>query len=135
VIENTRLYIQRLFPDHAASLELLLATLKYDLTPNPGREDVEAHPGLVRDSKDIPVALAAIRAGADYLVGTDRDFTAIDESTAELRRYIKAMPAGLFPREVMGWTSKAFSVRPFESSTFPSNARTRIGRTTRVSAR
>jgi hypothetical protein len=68
-----------------------------------------AHTGLVRDAQDIPVALAAIRAGVDYLVSTDQDFTAEDETTANLHRHIKPIQPGSFLREVMGWTSEELS--------------------------
>lgn len=77
----------------------------------------------MRDVRDIPVALAAIEARADYLVSTDRDFTDVDETTAELRRYLNCKKVGSFLREVMGWTSEELAaierrhwsslVRPF----------------------
>ena len=34
-----------------------------------------------------------------------RDFTDVDETTAELRRYLNCKKVGSFLREVMGWTS------------------------------
>jgi predicted nucleic acid-binding protein len=109
VLTGARLYVGGLFPDHQADLELVLALLKHELVPDPSAEEVAAHPGLVRDAKDIPVALAAIRAGVDCLVSTDHDFTALDDTTAELRRHIKPMQPGSFLREVMGWTSEELS--------------------------
>jgi len=57
-------------------------------------------------------------------VSTDRDFTDVDETTAELRRYLKPIRVGSFLREVMGWIGRALSAierrrwsdleRPFE---------------------
>lgn len=68
-----------------------------------------AHAGLVRDEKDIPVALAAIQARMDYLVSTDRDSTDKDETTTELRKYLNPIKVGTSLREVMGWTSQSLS--------------------------
>ena len=45
----------------------------------------------------------------DYLVSTDRDFTDIDETTAELREYLTPIKAGWFLHDVMGWTSQSLS--------------------------
>ena len=55
---------------------------------------------------DVPVALAAIAAGVDYVVSEDKDLTAKAETTAELRRDLKVLLSGTFLREVMGWTSE-----------------------------
>jgi len=109
VLDSARLYVRKLFPEHLEALETLLELLDYELVPDPPPEEVAAHAGLVRDAKDIPVALSAIRAKADYLVSTDRDFTDVDETTAELRRYLKPIRVGSFLREVMGWSSQELS--------------------------
>jgi predicted nucleic acid-binding protein len=61
---------------------------------------------LVRDESDIPIALAAINAGVDYLVSEDKDFTARNETTAELYEQLEVLLSGTFLRQVMGWTSK-----------------------------
>ena len=106
VVDSARLYVARLFPEHLDDLEVLLSVMPYERVPDPPPEEVAAHARLVRDPKDVPVALAAIRAGAEYLVSTDRDFTDEDETTAELRRYIRPIKVGTFLREVMGWTSE-----------------------------
>jgi predicted nucleic acid-binding protein len=109
VLDSARLYVQELFPAYQDALEVLLALLDYELIPDPTPAEVATYPNLVRDAKDIPVALAAIQAQVDYLVSTDLDFTAEDETTAELRRYLKPLKVGTFLREVMGWTSEALS--------------------------
>ena len=67
------------------------------------------HPNLVRDAKDIPVALSAVQARADCLISTDRDLTDENDTTAELRRHTRPIRIGTFLREVMGWTSEALS--------------------------
>jgi predicted nucleic acid-binding protein len=71
VLDSARWYVQELFPEHREALGALLDLLDYELVPDPAPDDVAAHADLVRDAKDIPVALAAIQAGADYLVSTD----------------------------------------------------------------
>lgn len=109
VLDSARLYVQSLFPDYLEALEVLLVLLKHELVLDPSPEEVAAHAGLMRDTKDIPVALAAIHARVDYLVSTDRDFTDVDDTTAELRRNLKPVRVGSFLREVMGWTSEALS--------------------------
>jgi predicted nucleic acid-binding protein len=109
VLDSARLYVQKLFPDHYDALETLLVLLDHELIPDPLPDVVAAHEKLVRDVKDIPVALSAIQANADYLVSTDRDFTDVDDTTTELRRYLKSLRPGSFLREIMGWTSEALS--------------------------
>jgi predicted nucleic acid-binding protein len=109
VLNSARLYVQDLFPEHRGALEVLLNLLDHELIPDPSPDKVAAHADLVRDEKDIPVALAAIQGRADYLVSTDRDFTDIDETTAELRKYLNPIKVGTFLREVMGWTSQSLS--------------------------
>lgn len=105
VLDSARYYIRERFPQHTAALETLLELLDYELAPDPSSEQVAAHPDLVRDVKDVPVALSAIAAGVDYLVSTDQDFTDQDETTVELRRHLDYRKVGSFLREVMGWTS------------------------------
>jgi predicted nucleic acid-binding protein len=66
---------------------------------------VARHIDLVRDPTDVPVALAAINAGVDYLVSEDKDLTIQDETTAQIRQALHVMISGTFLREVMGWKS------------------------------
>jgi predicted nucleic acid-binding protein len=68
---------------------------------------MERNADLVRDPKDVPIALAATSAKVDYLVTNDRDLTAQDETTAALRARIQPISVGRFLREVMGWESEA----------------------------
>ena len=106
VVRSAYFYVARLFPEHVTDLEVLLGVMSYELAPDQPLKEMAAHARLVRDPKDVPVALAAIRAGAGYLVSTDWDFTDEDETTAELRRHIRPVKVGAFLREVMGWTSE-----------------------------
>jgi putative PIN family toxin of toxin-antitoxin system len=104
VLDSVRFYLQQRFPQYQAALEALLDLLNLEAVPDPTPEQVAAHAGLVRDVKDIPVALAAIQAGAEYLVSTDRDLTDVDDTTAELRRHLRPMAVGAFLHEIMGWS-------------------------------
>jgi len=109
VVKGARQYIHKLYPGYEQALELLLQYLEYELVPDPSPDSVAEQTGLVRDSKNIPVALAAIRANADYLVSTDRDLIDVDDSTARLRQYIKLVAPGAFLQQVMGWSHEALS--------------------------
>jgi predicted nucleic acid-binding protein len=83
-----------------------LAISQYKLVPIPSPEEIQGNLDLVRDPNDIPIALAAIKAGVDYLVTNDKDLTAVDETTTVLRQRIKPIIVGKFLREVMGWKSE-----------------------------
>ena len=109
VLDSARLYVRERFPDHQGALDALLELLDLEVAPDPLFEEVTAHAGLVRDAKDIPVALAAIGAKAEYLVSTDRDFTDVDDTTAELGRHLKPISVGAFLHEVMGWSHESLS--------------------------
>lgn len=108
-LDSARLYVRERFPDHLGALEAFLELVELEVVPDPTLEEVGANAGLVRDRKDIPVALAAIAAGAEYLVSTDRDFTDLDDSTVELRRRIRPLAVGAFLHEVMGWSHESLS--------------------------
>jgi predicted nucleic acid-binding protein len=104
VIRQARRRIAQRFPEFLAAFDEFLIRCPYELVPDPSPEDVQNHSGLVRDVTDVPVALAAIQAGVDYLVSEDKDLTEVDETTVELRRYIYPLISGTFLRQVMGWS-------------------------------
>lgn len=109
VLDSARLYVAKLFPDYREALELLLGMLDYEVITDPSLEMVATHHNLVRDVRDVPIALAAIQANVDYLVSTDSDFTDVDDTTVVLRQHLKPLRPGEFLREVMGWTSEALA--------------------------
>jgi predicted nucleic acid-binding protein len=113
VLDSVRLYVGTLFPDYRETFEVLLAVLHYELVPDASPEAVKAHADLVRDPKDVPVALAAIQAGVDYLVSTDQDFTDVDDSTAELRTQLRPIRVGSFLHDGMGGRRPCHSPRTF----------------------
>lgn len=89
-----------------ATLEQFLADCPYELIADPSRQEVLENAGLVRDPTDVPIALAAIKAHADYLVTNDKDLTAVDATMDVLREQIQPIIVGRFLREVMGWSSE-----------------------------
>ena len=105
-IREARERMARGTPLQQQALEQFLADCDYEEVPDPSREEVEKNAGLVRDPKDIPIALAAINAEEDYLVTNDKDLTAKDETTATLRKRVQPIIVGRFLREVMGWESE-----------------------------
>jgi predicted nucleic acid-binding protein len=109
VLDSAHRYVGEMFPEHRSALDVLLRLLDHELALDPTPDEVSAHAGLVRDAKDVPVALAAIQARVDYLVSTDRDFTDVDDTTVELRRHLVPIQVGSFLRQVMGWSSQQLS--------------------------
>jgi predicted nucleic acid-binding protein len=110
VIKEARLHIKRLIPDMLERFEVFLQGSGYEEVAAPSDKEVAANADLVRDPKNVPIALAAINAQVDFLVTQDKDFTDEDESTAELHQRLNIMLPGTFLREHMGWTSEALEV-------------------------
>ena len=107
VIREARRRIRREFPEFESQFEEFLASVGYEEAPVPRAEEIAAHQGLVRQAKDIPVALSVRAAKTDYFVTYDRDFTDADETTAAVRKAIAGIRLPpVFLREVMGWTSE-----------------------------
>jgi predicted nucleic acid-binding protein len=104
-VREARLRMARGTPAGMRALEQVLIDGVPEIVPDPSPEEVQRHLALVRDVKDIPIALAAITARVDHLVSNDKDLTALDETTAELRRYLQPMTVGRFLHEIMGWSS------------------------------
>lgn len=107
VIEEARNRIQKSFPDLQEDFETLLEIIQYESAPIPTKEELAANQDLVRQEKDIPVALSIAAAGVDYFVTYDRDFTNVDETTEKVHQ---AIPGIILPpvflRDVLGWTSE-----------------------------
>jgi predicted nucleic acid-binding protein len=105
VIDQARRRMSKKFPEYLDLFEELLREAKYEIVDTPSDDQIEQNRTLVRDITDVPVALAAINARVDYLVSEDKDLSAKDETTLELRKHLKVMIAGTFLREVMLWQS------------------------------
>ena len=105
IIEQTYRNVQKYFPDSLADLGEVLALCDYTEVPDPSPEEVEAQSALMRDSTDIPIAVAAITAQVDCFVTTDKDFTDKTPENEELQQKLRIMLPGTFLREYMGWSS------------------------------
>lgn len=107
VIREARRRITTTFPDLLERFETFLLGIDYELAPLPTKEEIAANKGLVRQAKDIPIALSISAAQVDYFITYDRDFTDQDKTTERVR---KAIPGIVLPpvflRDVMGWTSE-----------------------------
>jgi predicted nucleic acid-binding protein len=112
VVREATRRIRLQFPGFEQDFEQLLEALSYEEAPLPTEEEIAGNPQLVRDVKDIPVALSIKKASVDYFVTYDRDFTDEDETTKEVRAAIPGiMLPPVFLREVMNWTSEELERR------------------------
>ncbi len=102
VINEARRHILRLFPRVIEQFDTILAASNYEEVPTPSKDELTAHAGLVRDTQDIPVALAAINAQVDCFITQDKDFTDPGEP---IHQHLTILLPGTFLREHMGWTS------------------------------
>ena len=105
-IHQARTHLAKDFPIFLKGFELFLKNCDIEFVDNPSPEEVKKHQNLVRDKKDIPIALSAINARVDYLVIDDKDLTIKDNTTKELRQFVQTIICGTFLKEVMGWTSE-----------------------------
>ena len=93
-LTRARHYIETKFVAHVERLERFLATGIIEIVDDPPDAEVRANMDLVRDEDDVPVVLAAIKAGAKYLVSTDLDLTVMDKTTEKLRRQVTPIRPG-----------------------------------------
>lgn len=111
VILEARRRITTTFPDLLERFESVLSGIDYELAPLSTKAEIAASKELVRQAKDIPLALSIIAAGVDYFITYDRDFTDQDKTTERVR---KAIPGIILPpvflRDAMGWTSEELEV-------------------------
>ena len=108
-LARARHYIETKFVAHVERLERFLATGIIEIIDDPPDVEAQANMDLVRDEDDVPVALAAIKARAKYLVSTDLDLTVMDKTTEKLRRQITPIKPGDLLKGLLGWTSKELS--------------------------
>jgi predicted nucleic acid-binding protein len=106
VIAEARNRIVTTFPQFRAEFEFLMANLRYESAPVPTREEVSANHTLVRQLKDVPIALSIMAARVDYFVTYDRDFTDSSETTRAVQEAIPGIVLPpLFLRDILGWSS------------------------------
>jgi predicted nucleic acid-binding protein len=106
IIKQARRRVSARFPGYSDQFEQFLQNCRYELVNDPTPKEIANHKDLVRDVTDIPIALAAINAGVDYLVSEDKDLTARDETTIKLRKQLRVMMAGTFLRQALDWKSE-----------------------------
>jgi len=106
VIQQARTNLRRKFPESVGRFDLWLSVCRFELVPDPSQSERDAHLGLVRQVEDVPIALASIKAGVDYFVTEDKDFTDKSATTDEVQRQLTIMRPVIFLREVMGWSSE-----------------------------
>ena len=68
IIEEAHRHIARLIPNAVGLFEVFLLESGYELVADPTLDEVAENAQLVRDLKDVPIALAAIHAHIDFLV-------------------------------------------------------------------
>lgn len=107
VIQEARRGIAKINPAFTDRFERLLQEINYEQVETPSLQAVKNHANLMRDIKDIPIALSAIEAEVDFLITQDKDFTDRDETNEELHKLLNIILPGTFLREYMGWTSEA----------------------------
>lgn len=93
------------FPTYTQDFKNFLAECDYTEIPAPPSREVLANRDLIRDVKDVPIAIAAINAGVDCFVSEDKDFTSHDQANTKLHEKLTVMLSGTFLRQVMGWAS------------------------------
>ena len=107
VIEQARKHRARIAPNRLSDFEEWLQACGAEIEPDPSAKSVTANQRLVRQTNDVPVALAAIAAEVDYFVSEDKDFTETTADNPHLHRQLRIMRPVIFLREVMEWTSDA----------------------------
>jgi predicted nucleic acid-binding protein len=107
LVAQARRKFGELFPAHAEQFETFLQGLAAEEVPDPSPADVASNLGLMRDHTDVPVGLAAINAGVDYLVSDDKDFTAPGQP---IHQKLRVLQSGTFLNEVMGWSHEELDV-------------------------
>ena len=107
VLDEARRVIANRFPqEHLARFEEFLRDPRLMLAQDASADEIVAHQGLVRDCTDLPIVVAALNAGVDYLVSEDKDLTAQDATTAHLHERLSILLSGTFLRLVLGWSSQ-----------------------------
>jgi len=107
VIRQAHRNLRRRFPAECLErFEEFLSEGAFELVSDPTSEQVADNRGLIRDESDIPIALAAISSGVDYLISEDKDFTTHNQTTAELHEKLNVLLSGTFLRQVIGWSSE-----------------------------
>ncbi len=82
VIDELHEVVNRKFPQKAANVERLLASMSYELVYTP--KTISGSLVSIRDVKDYPVIYTAIVEAVDILITGDRDFENLDIERPEI---------------------------------------------------
>ena len=72
VLAETERAILRKVPGAIAHFREALTSTHLTVVPDPSPDEVSAHRGIISDESDVPIVLAAVKAGVDYLVTHNR---------------------------------------------------------------
>ncbi len=72
VIVETERAVARKVPQALRYFRETLRATRLHIVPDPPREQIDAHADIIRHQADVPIVVAAIRAGVDYLVTHNR---------------------------------------------------------------
>ncbi len=109
VVDAARSHVSQDYPAQLPLFEIVLQNIHAEMVPDPSVERVAENRDLCRDESDVPVALAAIDAGVDYLVTTDKDLTVEDETTVRLRQQVNVITPLALLRHVFHWPEDAIA--------------------------
>ena len=102
VIKEARRMISRAFPRRLEEFDRFLAETPHVMLPDAAPDEIARNAGLVSDPADIPVALAALAAGVQYLVTSDRRFRDDLRWIMGPDPPLKVVTPGEFLREALG---------------------------------
>lgn len=74
VVQEAKIIIGRKFPGHSTALKLLLNEMDYETSPIPTKEEVMSCQNVIRDKKDVPILVSALKASPDFFITGDKDF-------------------------------------------------------------
>lgn len=104
VLAEARRTIAKVDKKALTRLEIFLVASQYEAVANPTQAEIDDNLKLVRDVRDVPIALAAINAQVDYLVTQDKDLT---DPAEPIHQKLNILLPGTFLREHLGWSSEA----------------------------
>ncbi len=107
IIQEAQKIVAGLAPQSMGRLLEMLTLSKYEAVAALSEIDLAENAALVRDVKDIHVALAAMRAQVDCLVSNDRDLTERYEGNLPLHEQVNVILPAVFLRDYMRWSSEA----------------------------
>lgn len=100
VIEETENALARKAPSTLPYYRQAIRKTGLRILPDPETGLVRSHQGRIKHQADLPILVAAITGGAEYLASLDRHFLEIAESTTS------DLPRIGTPGQVLGWLTE-----------------------------